>query len=324
MPLISDRVLYCTFFIYDSVEAAENGEPCGASGFVAAYPFQDSPEEYHHYAITANHVLRKGTVLRFNTREGLTIVKTDRDDWISHRNGDDVAALAIELPPEVYINSVPINLFLTEKDIKKYKIGPGDEATLIGRFATHEGKEFNLPSARFGNISMLPWEPVKHPSGISQESFLVECRSLPGYSGSPVFLDAVPHQRARTRQEVPPFCLLGLDWGHLPRFAPVLQKDRKTRIDEGWVVEMNSGMACVLPAWRIMELLEEEDKFKMQRKQSEDASRKKVSAVLDSADEPVRESTQTTATGYKIPVPTKANFLRDLGKASRKIEPEKK
>ena len=320
LPRISDSVLHCTFFVYDSLHAAESGEPSGASGFVAGVPSDEFPEKYFHYAITNKHVIREGeTVLRFNTRERATPVKTYKDDWLLHPDGDDVAATAVELPPEIYFNRVPTTLFLSEEDAEKYKVGPGDETVLIGRFASHEGRQFNLPSARFGNISMLPWEPVKHPSGRPQESFLVECRSLPGYSGSPVFLDAVPHQRVdvRTRQQVPPFCLLGIDWGHLPRFAPVLRKDRKTRIDEGWVVEMNSGMACVLPAWKITELLEE-DRFKMQRKQAEKDLQKQPSAVLDSSDEPAREPTQTTDQGYEIPVPTKAKVLGDIGKASRK------
>jgi hypothetical protein len=47
--------------------------------------------------------------------------------------------------------------------------------------------------------------------------------------------------------------------GASPTIAPVLEKDRKTKVSEGWVVEMNSGMACVLPAWKIRELLEEDE-----------------------------------------------------------------
>jgi hypothetical protein len=311
-------VLNCTFFVYDSVSAAKTGDQCGASGFLVAVNSQEYPAHQYVYAITTSHVIRKGTVLRFNTAKEPKIIPTEKRDWEPHRNGDDVAAMAIDLPPEVICSVVPSNLFIDMEIMEKFNVGPGDEATLICRFSTHEGKGRNLPTARFGNISMLPWEPILRDDGVKQDSFLVECRSLPGYSGSPVFLDAVPHQRVGIRKpgEIPPFCLLGIDWGHLPRFAPLLGEDKKTPDPERRVVEMNSGMSCVIPAWKITELLEE-DKFKMQRKQADEEIRKQPAAVSDNANEPPLKS-QRTPKGYEITVPTKAKFLSDLGKASRK------
>jgi hypothetical protein len=90
---------------------------------------------------------------------------------------------------------------------------------------------------------------------------------LPGYSGSPVFvyedrLDWV------IDQEDPEFStfdydpmyylrLLGLDWSHLYDIAHV-RWPGGVEIDEGWVVRQNSGMMGVIPAWRILALLENE------------------------------------------------------------------
>jgi hypothetical protein len=51
---------------------------------------------------------------------------------------------------------------------------------MVGRVITHEGKQKNLPSARFGNITMMPVEPLRHMRGINQESFVVEMRSIGG------------------------------------------------------------------------------------------------------------------------------------------------
>lgn len=50
----------------------------------------------------------------------------------------------------------------------------------LGRFVTHDGKQRNLPTVRFGNLATMPWEPVLTERGLRQESFLVEARSLSG------------------------------------------------------------------------------------------------------------------------------------------------
>ena len=62
----------------------------------------------------------------------------------------------------------------------------------------------------------------------------------------------------------------------------------------------------------------EDGMFQMQRKQVDEDSRNQPCAVSDSTDGSPHEPTQTTAQRYKISVPTKAKFLGDLGKSSRK------
>jgi len=69
-------------------------------------------------------------------------------------------------------------------------LGYGDDIFMVGRFITFDGKQRNTPVVRFGQISMLPAEPVEVDGGRAQEEvFLVECRSIGGLSGSPVFVD---------------------------------------------------------------------------------------------------------------------------------------
>jgi hypothetical protein len=47
--------------------------------------------------------------------------------------------------------------------------------------------------------------------------------------------------------------LLGIDWGHLPLWNSVYERDKETKTH--YQVEANTGVACVLPAWRIMDVL---------------------------------------------------------------------
>jgi hypothetical protein len=53
--------------------------------------------------------------------------------------------------------------------------------------------------------------------------------------------------------------LLGVDWGHLPIHEQVKWPDDKAPVNEGWVVESNSGQMAVVPAWKLQELLDHEE-----------------------------------------------------------------
>jgi len=53
----------------------------------------------------------------------------------------------------------------------------------MGRFVNAEGRLRNVPTLRFGTIAQIPIEKVD-----GQVSFLVEARSIPGFSGTPVVI----------------------------------------------------------------------------------------------------------------------------------------
>ncbi len=153
-------------------------------------------------------------------------------------------------------------MFLAEKAERgAFDFGPGDEAALIGRLITHDGRQQNKPVVRFGNIAMLPdpAEPIDLGGGRTQLGFLVECRSLSGFSGSPVLAYLSP-QRPSGMTLIGTGgrpVLLGIDCAHLPFWSPVCERqDRGTAIRDMWV-ETNSGIAVVVPAWRLAALLNE-------------------------------------------------------------------
>ena len=169
---------------------------------------------------------------------------------------------------------------------------------MVGRFIGHDGRQKNAPAVRFGNIAMMPHEAITSPHGIEQESFLVEVRSLPGYSGSAVFLyspcamndmsvcrfgmdkassqpefgvvNTTPEDEKRFKRALSvafspkgPY-LLGIDWCHLHNRHSV--RDREG-VAIGTVQE-NTGMAGVIPAWKIKEVLDLEE-LAMARKRDE-------------------------------------------------------
>lgn len=117
---------------------------------------------------------------------------------------------------------------------------------------------------------MTHGETITDEYGCRQESFLVEARSLAGYSGSPVFVYKSAGMDSDTG-EVKPYVsasvfLLGVDWCHLHRWEPVLEADRQTRVQPPQWVKRNAGMAGVIPAWKIAELLNDPEVLGVRRK----------------------------------------------------------
>ena len=316
MPRIDDDVLESCVYLYPTVEDARSGERTGGSGLLVGFRADDSL-----YAITNSHVIREGRspVIRLNRTDGrLTVLPISQNNWVHHPDGDDLAACSLDLGPEIAYRCIGDTAFCTKGDIQKYNIGPGDEVFMIGRFVSHEGKQRNLPSVRFGHIAMLPFEPIRNSRGMLQEAFLVECRSLPGYSGSAVFLNPLPLVWANVRKEAQvPIRLLGVDFGHIQEtsFAYDVEESRnqgrKVLVEPKIGFDMNMGMACVIPAWKITDLLNVE-RFVREREKKKSVREFDKNASPVSNDIPSKHNTFT-----------KADFEGALRKVGRKIEPER-
>lgn len=342
VPRISDMFLQCAVYVYASLEDAKLGEHQGGSGFLVHVRFDQNRDWSEVYVVTNRHVVigAKTPVVRMNRKDGdVEYISTDLSQWTLHQDGDDIAVLPIRFRyEEVRYWSVASELFLSHPISAAQDVGIGDEAFMVGRFINHEGAEKNAPSVRFGTIAMMPTERIHSPYGIDQESFLVEVRSLPGYSGSAVFLytanamndmsmmrDGIPRpadiqffgkgsnalEAVRFLKPKGPY-LLGIDWCHIPRRAPV-RNASGSPVDGDWYVEENTGMAGVIPAWKIMEVLNCEE-LVMQRKEADSKMTRKKAASPVSLDSATPESKPFT----------KQDFENALTKASRKVTPEPK
>jgi len=214
MPRIPHGALEGIVYLYPSVADAENGSRLGGSGFFVMMPSMVIPGGGVLYAVTNAHVIENGsTVIRLNTKDGKfdTFDFTERQ-WVLHPDKDDVAVCPMpELDPDLHI----------------YKeIGPG---TLLKRY---EIDAATLLKCRLSQSN-------KTESLENSSSFLVEARSISGYSGSPVFLTDV-------------FRLLGIQWGYIQDWEPI--RDSVGR-DTGLKVHLNTGMMGVVPAWKLGDLL---------------------------------------------------------------------
>jgi hypothetical protein len=237
--------------------------------------------------------------------------ETNGSQWIGHPDGDDIVVLPLGFDHRALrFAGISIRQFLTKELVIGEDVGIGDDTFIVGRFISHDGKQCNSPAIRFGNIAMMPLEPIAcEESGVAQESFLVETRSSPGCSGSAVFLYSPcamndmtvrrldldksgislhPRESRETHESLDrkiraaiggkgPY-LLGIDCCHLKYKTKVLGGDGQ---ETGNTFSENTGMAAVIPAWRIAEILDSEELMKIREEMENDWLKRSSVVNLD-------------------------------------------
>jgi hypothetical protein len=177
---------------------------------------------------------------------------------------------------------------------EELRIGLGDDLFMVGRFINHDGKERNIPVLRFGTIAMMPEEPIVADNK-EQDSFLIEIRTIPGFSGSPVFV----HMPQDTRLKDPYFrpnpadremlkragflerCL-GIEW------CRIKGETAKVPLVDGvsYDIQVTTGMSGCIPSWKIIDFLTNNEKLLMKRAEYEIPSAIECTAVGQSPKKP--------------------------------------
>jgi len=296
MPKIPSKVIDAVFYLYASRGDALAGRNPGGTGFLVhynGYGSQSVPPG-QVYAVTNWHVAcREWSVIRLNKQDGgIDVVDLGPEDWQFLPGKCDVAAVPASLDPKIHIvSAIPTSIFARPPRGFEPQIGVGEDVFMIGLFIDHDGIATNVPSARFGNVSMLPNSKatIEQPTGYRGESYIVDMHSRTGFSGSPVFayrtfgsdltetgghrfddllIDNL-NQRLHSGspfsgklKTAPLFQLIGIHWGQFPERWELRERSalkeayRKDLIVEGAYVEGMSGMTCVIPAWQIMEVFD--------------------------------------------------------------------
>lgn len=262
MARIFDSLLDAIVYLYPDERSAMEGERIGGTGFLLSEPLPNNRDIRQYYVVTNKHVVDGGSsVVRLNTLTGtITTISLDERRWWSLPDESDIVIQAVYPEDEIHHYAIlPSECLLTKELVAKHGIGPGDDTFVLGRFVNHEGKQKNLPTARFGNIAQMPHEAVVADGLIPQESLLVESRSIAGYSGSPVFVQIPswslrPGTKNISSDAFGPW-LLGIAWCMVPGWDPVCTPNGKP-VSTGLMVPANTGMMGVIPAWKIRELLD--------------------------------------------------------------------
>jgi hypothetical protein len=213
------------------------------------------------------------------------------DEWIFHPETPDEVDVAVMpyLPPisKLDIKAMePERWFLTRDIIEKRDVGLGDTIFAVGLFSKMAGRAKNTPIVRTGFIASMPDERVPNVKIGSwkgdAEVYLIESRSIGGWSGSPVFVRPTLHVPFRPDNDTEVFrfygmsgkpYLLGLVNGHW-EIPPGTENDVHLKArDPNLQHQANIGLTVVIPAHKILEVLYHPKLIEMRRQGAEEAFR---------------------------------------------------
>ncbi|MEP7350149.1 MAG: trypsin-like peptidase domain-containing protein [Sphingorhabdus sp.] len=246
-------------YLFKDLPSAQSGDgDRGATGF---WVYAETTAGRMPFIVTNRHVIEDGsTSIRFTSAHGYTITSAG-DNLIWHSLSDNNADVAVAFASAEDVGHAtgllfPTTEFVMQDDIANLDIRFGDDVAMVGRHLNFDGKLTNDPTARFGHIVQFPGSPIQDERGRSHPAYLIQTPSLPGFSGSPVFLIQNEAEKERENSKmifnkparVPK--LLGINIGHIPAYSPTYMASSGTR-NEYVNAETNSGIIVVQPAWVI-------------------------------------------------------------------------
>ncbi len=274
MPRIDDDLLNCVIYLYPSEQDAVAGTAAGGSGVLGGVEVGNGDgskgNPHRLFVVTNKHVRATGNLFaRLNTKNGeVSVVDLASERWFDHPDGDDLTVCPINLQPEVHkVHFITEARWVDKAFMTDMDIGLGEDVFSVGRVIGVDGKSLNTPTVRFGNIAQLPLSAIE-ADGKQQDCFLVEMRSLPGFSGSPVFVEVAKYVHFPGSDKfklakyggiriVAANILLGLDFCHVTRSEKVIEKNNPDNPNgaTSFYINTNSGIAGVIPAWKIDDIL---------------------------------------------------------------------
>lgn len=295
---VPDEVLKCVVFIGRDKGVAV--EYIGTGFFVSLAEKEGGRTFRFNYLVTANHVANAidgaPFKIRANRRTGqaaeVSVNESGNVKWYRHSKGDavDVAVCDVTLPTNQFdTKAIGTDGFLTRELAETTHIGAGDEVLITGLFSKITGDEKNIPIVRVGHLAMAPSEPIVPTSLGNIEAYVVEVKSLGGISGSPVFIRQtidIPglfkwgtNIPATAQAYSNVVRLLGLAHGHWNLDLQKINDPSPEHAQDAF----NIGLAIVVPAEHILEVLNNKELTEMRAKLIEQEFAKHQGATMDSA-----------------------------------------
>lgn len=265
---VPDNALRGVGFVSEVVHSGPDGDELDhfATGFFVSVPSSSVTGMMFLYFVTARHISRgfEGRDIRLvvNKKDGgIKQLKTIGDTFWGHPSdvAADVAVAPIYGEPDADIVYTSISNFVTQEQLADGAIiGVGDEVFVAGLFTPAPGREMVAPIIRHGNIAMLPKEQIQTELGFT-DVYLIEARSLGGFSGSPVFArpTILLSMEQRDDKYVEPVFgtggtkFLGVVQGHWDIKESEMNKPQIIHALGG----VNLGIAIVTPAYKLLETL---------------------------------------------------------------------
>jgi hypothetical protein len=268
MPSIVETLTGSIVFLFDG----NRKTPLG-TGFVLGYPVAPGSQRVIPLIVTARHVIGDRAVVlgRFSTRTGgttgfveydLDATRKDNDAWVHNDDGVDVLVFRTSHYDQLNYNVVPLSAVASKQTVVDEDIKATDRVVFPTMLSNFMGSTRNYPVTRDGTIALIPEElvPLEFEVGArkiktQQEVIFLDATSIPGASGSPVFL--WPGSRLKNNAIMiggGQAWLLGVMHGFYPAEPREILRVQTTGTWE--LFAENSRIAIVFPAWRILEILD--------------------------------------------------------------------
>lgn len=185
MPRIPKSWLKLVVFIYSDKAKATSDEKGSGTGFFVGRRVEGG---WQSFVVTNRHVIDKlkNPVIRLNQvgTEQPDLYDTNRSRWIDHPNGDDLSVYPLNMD----INSHRHSLIWESgfSNLENHHLGLGSEVAMLGRFVGLPGQLDVTPVARFGSIAQPEVFTQINSFGKEQDTLVIDCHSVRGFSGSPV------------------------------------------------------------------------------------------------------------------------------------------
>lgn len=339
MVKLGEDARQCVVYLGYEGPGDDQIEPEG-TGFIIRHGGRSPNKETERaasYLVTARHVAKKlgadPFVIRMNhvmyPAHGHNI-HIDGAEWHWHPDGEAVDVALMEFDPPEWAGWVPFDSygFLVPLKLGQKAIQAGDLAYVVGVYPLLHGDKRNLPIVHTGNIALMPedelipvfaWEEPTHdkngePRIVYVRGYLVEANTHPGSSGSPVFVRRSIEQRIPELGDQKPVetwfygsrWLLGVwqgSWGDdLAQFVST----------PGGEATKPFGMGVVIPAPRILEILE----------MDELVERRRAAKLKQDRSRALKPQSASDQTGVRATNPNhKEDFTALLNAASKKNPP---
>jgi hypothetical protein len=253
------------------------------TGFVVAVP--GAHGNSHLYVVTAKHVAEKTEccpiIMGFSYRDGSkALLEADNVHWYFHpTEASAVDAAVTPFAPTQWdlldLEPVPEHLFASSERMRKASIGVGDEITGIGVFTRFSYEDRHLPIIRTGNLAMLPTVHIPVKDFEPMEAYIAE---IEGSSGSPIwvrpnaYFNAAQKGGGVEKPSVPfsgdtEMTFLGLLHGRWE-----VSKRAMEGHNAQYTENMVSGMSIIVPAHKILEVINQAELATMRKRDDEKIS----------------------------------------------------
>ena len=282
---LPDRILHTAFLIGFKKETPQYA----GSGFVVDVP--GAHGNSHLYVVTAKHLAARmeccPIIMGFNNRDGSkALVEAENVHWYTHPTEASAVDVAVTpFAPAQWdlldLEPVPEHLFSSDERMRKASIGVGDEITAVGVFTRFSYEDRHQPIVRTGHVAMLPTLRIPVKNFEPMEAYIAE---IEGLSGSPIWVRPTAYLNAAQKDgaEEKPSVLFSGDTDVI-FFGLLLGRwEISERAMQGlsaqYTKNMTSGMSIIVPAHKILEVINQPELAAMRKKNDQKIVKKSSSA----------------------------------------------